>query len=328
MKTPGSNSRFQSPSDEKNKLPSQCWFVLPKKTVALKHIRHVCKHLVGEIKVKAVPLALTIISVCLICVLTVNFVSALEPNEASVSLFWSSQAVYSGDVVTVRITFTSNTADTLRIYRIGFHFGWMDENEFYTSDLTDNPVTVSGFGTHIFDPISIQVPLNVSAGNYNYYVGIDGTQGMSLTTFSWDSETYTLQIHPATERIYTDLKTQVDSKLAAAVSANYQSSDAQSLVQQAQTEIANAQASAAADQWATAISSLETASDYLDEASAAEQESDDQSAQMQTLLFYLAIIAVVVIVVVAVAVVMVRRRRRRTDYVAEQPMETYEEEQS
>jgi hypothetical protein len=277
--------------------------------------------------VKAFPLALTIISVCLICVLTVNFVSALESNEASVSLFWSSQAVYSGDVVTVRITFTSSTADTLRIYRIGFHFGWMDENEFYTSDLTDNPITVSGFGTHIFDPIAIQIPMNVSAGNYNYYVGIDGTQGMSLTTFTWDSETFTLQIHPATERIYTSLKTQVDSKLVSAKSANYQSSDAKSLLQQAQTEVDTAKASADLGQWSEAISSLETASNYLDEASVAEQESEEQTAQMQNLLFYLAIVAVVVVVVVVVAVVVVRRRRRRTDYVPEQPMETYEEEQ-
>jgi hypothetical protein len=280
--------------------------------------------------VKAFPLALTVISICLICVLSISFVSALESDEASVSLFLSSQAVYSGDIVTVRITFTSSTADTLKIYRIGFHFDWMDENEFYTSDFTGSPVTVSGYGSHVFDPIAIQVPINVSAGTYDYYVGVDGTQGASLTTFSWDSETYTLQIHPATERVYTALKSQIDTKLAEAVSANYQSSEARSLLQQAQTEIGIAQASASEAQWTTAISSLENASNYLDEASTAEQKSEEQQANQQTLLFYLAIIAVVIIVVVLIVVVVVRRRRKRTepmDSMAEQPMETYEEEQ-
>ncbi len=276
---------------------------------------------------KAFPLALIVISMCIICVLSINLVSALEPNEASVSLFWSSQAVYSGDFVTVRITFTSSLADQLKIYRIGFHFGWMEENQFYTSDLTGSPVTIPGYGTHVFDPISIQIPINVSAGTYDYFVGVDGTQGASLTTFSWDSSPFTLQIHSTTEKFYNELKSQVESNLTKAISANYQGSEAQSLLEQAQTAYNNALSSVGEEQWTAAISSLENASNYLDEASEAEQKSEEQSAQLQSLLFYLAIVAVVVIVVVSVVIVLVRRRRRRTDSVAEQPMETYEEEQ-
>lgn len=275
---------------------------------------------------KTFPLALIVISMCIICVLSINLVSTLEPNEASVDLFWSSQAVYSGDFVTVRITFTSSSADQLKIYRIGLHFGWMDENEFYTSDLTGSPATISGFGTHVFDPISIQIPINVSAGTYDYFVGVDGTQGVSLTTFSWDSSLFTIQVHSTVEKFYNQLKSQVESNLTKATSANYQGSEARSLLEQARTAYYSALSSAGEGQWTTAISSLENASNYLDQASAAEQESEEQGAQMQSLLFYLAIIAVVVIVVVSVVVVVVRRRRRRTDSMSEQPME-YEEEQ-
>lgn len=276
---------------------------------------------------KTFPLALIVISMCIICVLSINLVSALEPNEASVELFWSSQAVYSGDFVTVRITFTSSTADQLKIYRIGLHFSWMDENEFFTSDYTGSPVTVSGFGTQMFDPISLQIPINVSAGTYDYFVGVDGTQGASLTTFSWDSSTFTLQIHSATEKFYNLLKSQVEGNLTTAYNANYKGSEAQSLLEQAQTAYDNAMTSAGEEQWTAAISSLENASNYLDQASAVEQENEEQSAQLQDLLFYVAIAAVVIIVVVAVVVVMVRRRRRRTDSIDEQPMETYTEEQ-
>jgi hypothetical protein len=297
-----------------------------KKGFALKHIRHICEQHMGDY-VKASPLALIVISLCIVFVLSINSVYALEPNEASVELLWSSQAVYSGDFVTVRITFTSSSADQLKIYRIGLHFGWMDENEFYTSDLTGSPVTVSGFGTHMFDPIAIQIPINVSAGTYDYFVGVDGTQGASLTTFSWDSSTFTLQIHPATEKFYNQLKSQVESNLAKANSANYRSSEAQSLLEQAQTAYNSALSSAIEEQWAAAISSLENASTYLDQASAAEQEGEEQSEHMQSLLLYLVIAVVVVIVVVSVVVLVVRRRRRRTDSMAEQPMETYDEEQ-
>jgi hypothetical protein len=277
--------------------------------------------------VKAVPLALILISMCIICAPSINLVSGLEPNEASVSLSPLSQAVYSGDFITVTITFMSSSADQLRIYRIGLHFGWMDENEFYTSDYTESPVTISGYGTHIFDPIAIQIPINVSAGTYDYFVGVDGTQGASLTTFSWDSSLFTLQIHSATEKFYNQLKSQVESNLTKANSANYQSSEAQSFLEQAQTDYNDALLSAGEGQWTAAISNLENASNNLDLASAAEQESEEQSAQMQSLLLYLVIVVVVVIVVVSVVVVVVWRRRRRTDSMTEQPMETYDEEQ-
>jgi hypothetical protein len=54
---------------------------------------------------KSVRLMLVAISIIIICLLNLGLVSALNPDEASVSLSWSSQTVYPGDMVTVRITF-------------------------------------------------------------------------------------------------------------------------------------------------------------------------------------------------------------------------------
>jgi hypothetical protein len=157
---------------------------------------------VGDL-MKTIPLAITLTTLILIFVSS-GLVSALSQNEASVSMLWSKQQVNVGEIVTVRLTFTSNSAEQLRIYRIGFHFDWMPENQFYTSDFTSNPVTIPSQGTHVFEPMTIQIPPHVSAGSHSYFVGIDGTEGTSLQNFSWDSPISTIQIVGAGTPTSTD----------------------------------------------------------------------------------------------------------------------------
>ena len=275
---------------------------------------------------RSLRLMLTVTSISIICILCCGLVSALNPDEASVSLFWSSQTVYQGAIVSIRMTFQSNSADQLKIYRIGLHFDWMPPDEFYTSDFSANPVTVPTYGTYIFDPIVIQIPLNVSAGSYSYFVGVDGTEGLSASGFSWNSSSSTIQIHSVIEKIYSDFMPQVESKLNGAISANYESSEAQSLLQQAQGEFGNATDFAGAGRWSEAIQSLQIADDFLDQAHAAEQRSDEQKAEQQSLLFYLAIIAIAVIIAVSIIVVVVRKKRKQTNSVADQSLETIEEQ--
>jgi len=241
-------------------------------------------------------------------------------------MFWSSQQVYPGDTVSIRITFKSNYAEQLRIYSIGLQFDWMPSTGFSGHDLADNPVTVPSQGTYIFDPIVIQIPLNASAGSHSYFVGIDGTEGISASYFSWNSSSSTIQIHAITEKIYKELLPHVENKLNGANSANYESSEAQSLLQQAQGAFGNATSSANDGRWSVAIEGLEIADDFLDQASEAEQRSDEQRAALQSLLFYVAIIAIVVIIVVSIIVVVVRRKRRQTDSGVDQPVETIEEQ--
>ena len=271
-------------------------------------------------------LKLTFTSISLICILCCSLVFALNPDEASVSLFWSSQTVYPGDMVSVRLTLKSNYAEQLKIYYIGLHFDWMDPDGFYGSDLSANPVIVPSYGTYVFDAIAIQIPLNVSAGSHSYFVGIDGTEGLSLSNFSWDSPALTIQIHGVTEKIYNGLVSQVESKLNEAIGANYKSAEAQSLLQQAQYEYNRAHSLANEERWNEALSRLYNATDLLEQADESEQVSEEQKAEQQSLLFYLAIIAIAVIVVASIIVVVLRKKRKQPDSVADQQVETIEEQ--
>jgi hypothetical protein len=282
--------------------------------------------IIGGDLVRSLRLMLTVTSISLICILCCSLVSALNQDEASVSMFWSSQTVYPADTVSIRITFKSNYAEQLRIYNIGLHFDWMPPESFSGHDLSDNPVTIPSQGTYIFDPIVIQIPLNASAGSYSYFVGIEGTEGISASNFSWNSSSFTIQVHSIMEKIYKDLLPNVENKLNGAISANYESSEAQSLLQQAQSAFSNATSSANDGRWSLAIEGLEIADDYLDQASEAEQRSDEQRAALQNLLVYVAIIAIVVIIVASIIFVVVRRRRKQTDSGADQPVETIEEQ--
>ena len=296
-------------------------------TILAKTYKQVDAHgIIGGDLVRPLRLMLTVTSISLICILCCSLVFALNPDEASVSMFWSSQTVCPGDTVSVRITLKSNYAEQLKIYYIGIHFDWMDPDGFYGSDLSDNPVIVPSYGTYIFDAIAVQIPLNVTAGSHSYFVGIDGTEGVSFSSFSWDSPASTVQIHGLIEKIYSDLAPEVKSKLDAAGIANYGSAEARSLLQQAQYEYNLAHSLANEERWNEAISSLYNATDLLEQADVAEQTSAEQQAEQQSLLFYLAIIAIVVIIVVSIIVVVLRKKRKQTEAVADQPLETIEEQ--
>ncbi len=140
----------------------------------------------GEIQLKSLRTAL-IVSIIFAAFLCMGFVAALNQNEASVHTFFSTTTLQPGHPVTINVSFTSNSSDSLQLTRIGLHFDWMAPDGFYGYDLSSAPVTVASHGTYMFSQISIMVPTNVTLGEHSYYVGIDGTQGTSSTSFSWNS---------------------------------------------------------------------------------------------------------------------------------------------
>ena len=152
--------------------------------------------MIGEIRVKSLRITF-IVTFIVIIFLSSGLVSALDSNGASVFTVWSNQTVNAGDAVTVRMTFQSNTDEQLQILSIGINFDWMPKDAFYGHDLSNNPVTIPSNGTYTFDPITIKIPSNASAGSHTYYVGVDGVQGSS-GTFSWDSAASTIQVYAAT----------------------------------------------------------------------------------------------------------------------------------
>lgn len=277
---------------------------------------------------KAFPIKLMAVSICILCVLSIGFVSALNSDEASVSLFWSSQAVYQGDVISVKITFTSTCPEQLTIYGIGLHFDWMSPDGFYGRDLSNNPVSVPSYGTHIFESIAIEIPANVSTGVHSYFVGVDGVQGYSLTEFSWDSPPFTMQVQAATGKVYSVLATQFESDLNEALDANYETAEAKSLLQQAQVEYGISRTLVAEERWSEALLHIQNATNYLTEAKVAEQRIEEQKGQQQTLLVYLAIVAVAVIIVVSIILVVVRRRRKQAESFADQSFDEQTETQN
>ena len=256
------------------------------------------------------PFSLISIAACLSIVFAlfsgVSF--ALDQNEANVSLTWSNPAPYQGSTVTVMVVFSSDNAETLTIYYVGLHFDWMKSDAFSGPDLSKDPVTISGYGSHTFGPIAIVIPEDASVGAHNYFVGIDGLQGES-DGFSWDSPTQTLQIQDYETQVYNALLTQVADNINAADSVTYQSSEAQSLLEQAKNEYSKALSFANAENLEEAIPALQKAYTYLEQADEEEQDYIAAKSQQGDLLIIVAVAAVAVVAVLAI-ILMLRRKRK------------------
>jgi heme/copper-type cytochrome/quinol oxidase subunit 2 len=265
--------------------------------------------------VKSFPLAIVAVSISIICILSIGAVSALNPDEASVTTSWLSPKYYQGDTAAVIVTFQSNVADELDITRIGIQFDWMPSNAFYSYDLSANPVHIPASGSYTFELTNIRFLAGATAGDHSYFVSINYVQN-NLNGI-WNSPSLTIKIHDGNEKIYYELEPQISAKIN---NATYSSSEAQSLLQQAKTEYNNALSSAANEEWQEAVTSLRNASDYLDEAEVAEQQGGGQNTG--SLLLYIAIAVIAVVIVLSVIAVAVRRRSKKTEFL--EPVEPVE----
>ena len=266
---------------------------------------------------KQFSLAIIAVSMILICFLNVGLVPALEQNEASVTLSWSTSTVYQGSVVNVVITFHNNSPDELTIDRIGLHFDWMGEDDFAGRDFTDSPITVSAGASQTFDAVTITISNDTSAGTHSYIVGVDGSD--SYGNFAWDSPTYTIEIQSSAQKAFIDLLQTVQGELNEALNVTYESPEAQSLLQQAKDAYTQANLDAGEGNYSAAITTLENLSSYLDQAEVAEQQYAEQMAQQQQLILIGAIIAIVIVVIVVIALVW-RRRNKNKPKVKKVPM--------
>ena len=273
---------------------------------------------------KGFPLALIAISIGIICIFNVGLVSALEDENISITPSWSKATPSQGDSVTVTLRLTSTSSEQIRIYRVGLHFDWMAEGSFFTLDLTSDPVTVPSQGLQIFDSLAIQIPADASIGSHSYYVAIDGAEAPYYESFSWDSSSFTVEILESNSKLYDAMVTQVDANISSAVNAGYQSSEAKSLLTQAQTERAEAFVLASSGDWDEAISKLQDAFSHLQQAEAAEQQAAGTGPL--TLLLYGGIIAAVVVIVVVIVMVMRRKRKTPDEAVDQTDDQTFDEQ--
>ena len=139
------------------------------------------RELVNLVNSLRVALILTIITVVLLCS---GFVAALNQDQATARVMFSSDTLRAGQTVTGAIFFTSTSNNPLVVTAVSMHFDWMPSGQVVGYHLT-TPFTVESGGNHLFDPMQIQAPLNIASGSHTYFIGIDGTE--NGTPFSWDS---------------------------------------------------------------------------------------------------------------------------------------------
>jgi hypothetical protein len=237
-------------------------------------------------------------------------VCALEQEELSVSLAWSDQTPNPGDRVTVSMFCKSSSSEEITIYYLGINFDWMESESFVGFDLSDDPVSISGFGSHTFDSLVITIPEDVTIGTHSYFVGMDGIEG-EFDSFSWDSTKSVIVVQDPKEENYNNLATEIASDITTANNASYQSSEAQSLLLQAENAYGQALSLVDQENWEDAIVALQNASDYLEQAELEEQNYEPESQQDDLLIIVGA--SVVVVVAILLIILMLRRNKKQTE---------------
>ena len=252
----------------------------------------------------------------LILILNLSFVFAITSTEASVNVFWDKETNYQGDIVPARLTFVSNFSQPLEIYYIGINFDWLDIDNFQGNNMADNPITVPNYGTHSFDVMLFQIPLDASIGVHDYFVGIDGSYGGldgSLPIgFSWDSKIFTLEISDSLKKTYLDLYDQVSNKINQTSQLNYDSPESNNLLSQALEAKNTANNFALNDQFQEAITSLTRASGLVD-LIPEEEQLFDQMRENQNQVILLVIGGIAGAILIIVILLFFRRKKTSTN---------------
>lgn len=268
---------------------------------------------------KTSAIALLVIFMSIIFVLNLTPVSAFDQSDVSMSTNWSAIHLYQGDTVSVNLILTNNSPETLTIYTIGIHFDWMTEEDgFQGRNLSDNPVTVESAKVHVFEPMTITIPEEVSVGYHNYTLAIDCAEGEDPPISSWTSQPKQMIIQHAKAKVFRALVDNITSIIDE--NTTYQSAEAQTLFDQANSEYSQAVFLSYDDQWDDAIVHMQNAVSYAEQAEEAEQRNTTQNADLQRLLLIIAPIATVVII--SVIVILIWHRRTKPDSEDDQTTET------
>jgi hypothetical protein len=127
-----------------------------------------------------------------------GFVTALNQDQATARAVFSSETLPAGQSITSSIFFATTSSYPLVVTAVSMHFDWMPSGQVVGYQLT-TPVTIESGGNHYFDPMKIQIPLNLVSGSHSYYIGIDGTE--NGVPFSWDSPQAVLQVTGGTGNV-------------------------------------------------------------------------------------------------------------------------------
>lgn len=246
------------------------------------------------------------VSLSLVFSLLCGVGNALEQNELVTSVVLTNQDAYPGGTMLASVYLKNNSTEILIIQYVGIQFDWMPSDQFLGHDLSDNPIVISPSANQYSDPITIVLPEDVTLGEHSYFVGIDGLEGTDL--FTWDSQTFTLWVQDPKKEEYNVLLTQVSGNITASEGKNYQSSKAQSLLGQAENAYEQALDYGTQNSWDEAVSTLNNALTFLQQADAEEQKYLAERSSTETLLITIGIVAVT-IAVISVTLYLMKKRK-------------------
>jgi flagellar basal body-associated protein FliL len=144
--------------------------------------------------VKSLKISVILTTIIIAAFLCGGFAAAINQDEVSAHALFSSETLQAGQTATVNIFFSSTSADSLQITYASIHFDWLPTGAAFGLNLTSAPVTVPAGGDYVFQPITFTVPADATTGEHNCTIGMDGLQGSSSTSFSWDSSAIPLEI--------------------------------------------------------------------------------------------------------------------------------------
>ena len=114
-------------------------------------------------------------------------VSAFDSSNAYAEISLSVGSLYPNSTTYARIEFHNTVSQSLQIQRVAMHFSWMENNTVLGQDLSAHPMTIQGGGNYLFGPIAITAPATIVAGDYTYYVTVDGVEEVNGAPFTWNS---------------------------------------------------------------------------------------------------------------------------------------------
>lgn len=172
---------------------------------------------------------LLIVSIILIAFVAI----AAGPASAAINVYVNtttpSNVIYQGHLSSENITIKNNENFPLRIYSVGAHYDWMQDNVFYSLDFGGGYYQIESNGQATPGQILINCENNVSTGYHTFYYKVDLTWYNSYMGY-WVNETV---IQPGTVFVESPLKPQAlqqlqfaNQTLADAKSANYSSNKA------------------------------------------------------------------------------------------------------
>jgi hypothetical protein len=197
----------------------------------------------------------------------------------------------------------------LQFSSLSVQFDWMTT----PTTVTVNSPDIATGNQYTFPAISFSIPSDATVGSHSFTISLQGQQKELLgwTNISPTGTGGSINVLDAYEKVYNQNVQGVQSSLTNAQNSNYQSPDAQSLLQQANNMYNQATTLANQGQWQNAVNDLNTASSDLSQAAAAEQTYQASITPTPTPEFSSFAVSAIFLVLMLFAVIMLTVRKRK-----------------